>query len=64
MQTNRSLATRTDERGVDPWLLLSGNSAGLVAGFAVDLVRLGLHRVRRAWAAPGAGAPRCTSGCG
>jgi hypothetical protein len=39
------------ERPVDPWAVLAGGSVGIVAGFGVDLFRLGLHEVRQALAA-------------
>jgi hypothetical protein len=39
---------------VDAWTVLTGASAGIVAGFAVDLFRLGLHEARRALASVGA----------
>ena len=35
----------------DPWALLVGGSVGIVLGFGVDLLRLGIHEVRRALAA-------------
>ena len=36
---------------VDPWMLLTGRSLGIVAGFGVDLVRLGIHASKQAIAA-------------
>jgi len=36
------------DRPVDPWVLLTGGSLGLVIGFAVDLLRLGVHQLRQA----------------
>jgi hypothetical protein len=36
------------ERPVGAWELLTGGSAGILAGFAVDLWRLGRHRSRQA----------------
>lgn len=69
MQANPSLTVRTVDRAVDPWLLITGGSFGLVAGIAADLLRMGLHNARRAraaWAAgPLAGGRdcHCPGGC-
>ncbi len=57
---------------VDPWHLLTGASVVIVIGFAVDLLRLGLHSARQAFAAhkiaaqspPSAGHWPCSNGCG
>ena len=57
---------------VDPWLLLTGASARIVAGFAADLLRLGLHAARRRLASQRTAAPapaefarwRCSRSCG
>jgi hypothetical protein len=55
-------------RAVDPWSLLTGGSVGWVAGFAADLLRLGLHGARHALASgratPASSAWRCPHGCG
>jgi hypothetical protein len=46
---------------VDTWTLLTGGSAGLIVGFGIDLLRLGLYKARQARAA----APlRTPCGCG
>jgi hypothetical protein len=39
-------------RAIDPWTLMTGASARIVAGFAADLLRLGLHSARGWFAAP------------
>jgi hypothetical protein len=62
MQAHSSLSVRPAERGVDPWLLLTGGSVGLVAGLAADLWRMGLCRARATLAA-GRGQP-CSGHCG
>lgn len=62
MQVHHSLSARPAERDVDPWLLLTGGSVGLVAGLAADLLRLGLSRARATLAA-GRGQP-CSGHCG
>jgi len=45
-----SLAHQID-RPVDPWAMLVGGSVGIVVGFGVDLLRLGVHEARQALAA-------------
>lgn len=45
-----SLAGR-DDRPWDPWTVLTGGSVGLVVGFGIDLLRLGIHQARRALSA-------------
>ena len=57
---------------IDPWTLITGASARIVAGFAADLLRLGLHSARRRFAARRAAGPgasgsvhwRCPRHCG
>ena len=39
-------AATVGDRPVDPWILLTGGSAGIVAGFAADLWRLGVSAAR------------------
>jgi hypothetical protein len=53
---------RHAERGVDPWLLLTGGSVGLVAGMAADLLRMGLYQARALLQARRA--EHCPGGCG
>ncbi|MBN8494705.1 MAG: hypothetical protein J0M00_25085 [Burkholderiales bacterium] len=48
--------------GVDPWLLITGGSVGLVVGMAAELLRMGLHRARAALHAHRA--EHCPGGCG
>jgi hypothetical protein len=48
MNTETLSIARRDDRSVDPWTLLTGGSVGIVAGFGVDLLRLGLHASKRA----------------
>jgi len=42
---------RQDDLPADPWAVLAGGSVGIVLGFGVDLLRLGVHDVRQALAA-------------
>jgi hypothetical protein len=56
-----SLARR-DDRPADPWALLTGGSAGIVVGFAVDLLRLGVHEARQALATRSKGERIATRG--
>lgn len=51
MDTPTPYLAHPEDRPVDPWTILAGDSVGIVAGFGVDLLRLGAHRARRAWAA-------------
>ena len=46
MHSNTLPMVRRGARGTSPWILLTGGSVGLFAGFAVDLLRLGLHSAR------------------
>jgi hypothetical protein len=68
MHTRSLTAVPPAGRAVDPWTLLTGGSVGLVAGFAADLLRLGLHAAKRALAvahdAHPSRARRCPHGCG
>ena len=48
-------------RSVDPWLLLTGGSVGLMAGLVADLLRMGLHRARTALQAHRT--DHCPGGC-
>jgi hypothetical protein len=68
MHTRSSTFVAPAERAVDPWTLLTGGSVGLVAGFAADLLRLGLHTAKRtlvrARDAQASGAWHCPHGCG
>ena len=50
------------ERPVDPWTLLTGGSAGIVAGFAADLWRLGLFAARQRMATRPASPRRAVPG--
>ena len=38
-------------RPADPWAILAGGSVGIVIGFGIDLLRLGVHEARLAIAA-------------
>lgn len=51
MHTETPSLAHLDDQLVGPWALLTGGSVGIVVGFGVDLVRLGVHEVRRALAA-------------
>jgi hypothetical protein len=51
MHTETASLNHQDDRPVDPWALLTGASVGIVLGFGVDLLRLGIHEVRQALAA-------------
>ena len=62
MHTESLSLAHQDDRPVDPWAFLAGSSVGIVLGFGVDLLRLGVHEARRAFAA-GSGVQRiATSG--
>jgi hypothetical protein len=62
MPAHTTSHARDATRPVDPWLLLTGGSVGLVAGLAADLLRMGLHRARSALQAHRA--EHCPGGCG
>ncbi len=73
MQTLTDRIDRPAEvTAIDPWSLLTGGSAAIVAGFAADLLRLGLHRARQSLVSRGAARPspvasphwRCSRSCG
>jgi hypothetical protein len=51
MHTETASLSHQDNRPADPWALLAGGSVGIVLGFGVDLLRLGIHEVRQALAA-------------
>jgi hypothetical protein len=51
MHTESPSFAYQDARSVDPWVLLTGGSVGIVVGFGVDLLRLGIHETRQALAA-------------
>ena len=51
MHTETASLTHQDDRPVDPWAFLTGGSVGIVVGFGVDLLRLGVHEARHALAA-------------
>jgi hypothetical protein len=51
MHTETASHTHQDDWPVDPWAFLAGGSVGIVVGFAVDLLRLGVHEARQALAA-------------
>lgn len=51
MHTESLSIAHQDVRPVDPWALVAGGSVGIVVGFAVDLLRLGVHEARQALAA-------------
>ena len=61
MPSNTLPMARQRARGLNPWLLLTGGSVGFVAGFAADLLRLGLHSARHALQAQRA--EHCPGGC-
>lgn len=61
MNAEAASGTARASRQVDAWTLLTGGSAALVVGFGIDLLRLGLHKARRARALA---APRTPCGCG
>jgi hypothetical protein len=52
---------RRGARSVSPWMLLTGGSVSLFAGFAADLLRMGLHGARNALQAHRA--EHCPGGC-
>lgn len=62
MQVPSTPSIRDTAGGVDPWLLLTGGSVGLMAGLAAELLRRGLHRARAALHAHRA--EHCPGGCG
>lgn len=51
MKAETASIPRPDGRPVSAWLRLTGGSVGIVAGFGVDLLRLGACTARRALAA-------------
>jgi hypothetical protein len=51
MRTESLSLNYPQARPVDSWAVLTGRSVGIVAGFAIDLVRLGVHSARRALSA-------------
>jgi hypothetical protein len=51
MHNDSTLATAADGPVLGPWSVLEGGSVGIVLGFGIDLVRLGLHSARRTLAA-------------
>jgi hypothetical protein len=61
MHSNTLPMARRGARGTSPWILLTGGSVGLFAGFAVDLLRLGLHSARNALQAHRV--EHCPGGC-
>ena len=61
MPSNTLPMARRGARGASPWLLLTGGSVGLFAGFAADLLRLGLHSARNALQAHRV--EHCPGGC-
>jgi hypothetical protein len=50
MHTESPSLAYQDDRPVDPWAFLAGGSVGIVVGFGVDLLRLGVHEARRSLA--------------
>jgi hypothetical protein len=62
MQVQANPTIRGTASGVNPWLLLTGGSVGLLAGLAADLLRMGLHRARGALQA--LRTEHCPGGCG
>jgi hypothetical protein len=51
MYIDSTLAADVDRPAAGPWSVLEGGSVGIVLGFGIDLVRLGLHSARRTLAA-------------
>jgi hypothetical protein len=51
MRTESLSLNHPPARPVDSWAVLTGCSVGLVVGFAIDLVRLGVHSARHALSA-------------
>lgn len=51
MHSNSAPLAHRNDRPVAPWALLTGGSMGTVAGFGIDLLRLGIHEARQAFAA-------------
>ena len=62
MHTLPTTPLRSAARGVDPWLLVTGGSVGLMAGMAADLLRMGLYQARAALQARRT--EHCPGGCG
>lgn len=60
MNVEAASAAARFPRPVDAWTLLTGGSAGLVVGFGIDLLRLGLHKARQL---RGPAASRAPCGC-
>lgn len=51
MHTQSASIAHQDDRPADPWAILAGGSVGIVIGFGVDLLRLGVHEARLALSA-------------
>lgn len=64
MSTHTQPLFRSASARIDAWTLLTGASAAIVAGFAIDLVRLGVHETRRALASSGGVRRRQCTTCG
>lgn len=67
MPAELTSVARPVDRPPSAWMRLTGGSVGLVAGFGIDLLRLGAHRAGQALAARRRAAPRgwpCTGPCG
>ena len=62
MHTEAASLAHQAERPVDPWAILSGGSVGIVVGFGLDLLRLGIHEARQALAAGSRGLRVATCG--
>jgi hypothetical protein len=50
MHTDSISIAPQDGRPVDSWALVVGGSVGIVAGFGIDFLRLGVHEARQALA--------------
>jgi hypothetical protein len=61
MPTVPATRIRSVARGSDLWLLLTGGSVGVVAGMALDVLRIGLHQARALLQARRA--EHCPNGC-
>lgn len=62
MHTESPSLAYQEARPLDPWIFLSGGSVGIVIGFGVDLLRLGVHHARHALAARSSGRRGATRG--
>jgi hypothetical protein len=51
MHTKSLLLNVPQARPADSWAVLTGRSVGIVAGFGIDLLRLGAHSARHAFSA-------------